>query len=429
MSNKKKEILVYFVTLVMSIVLILGGRTLALTGDGRTQYDDQYQICRARVVSVEPAAAHPEVFDGNIYAEGAVLEVFFTAEVTAGEHKGETIHAVQVMEEYYSTGRKYVEEGDKVLLIEVLDMYGNPQWNWQEYIRTDALLILGAVLCLGMIVFGRMKGINTLVTFAFTCLAIFYVFLPAISAGKNPYIWSLLTCLYICTIALLFVNGASQKSLVAGISCFAGILASAALMLLMERLLHMTGVHNDESIYLMLLNPTNPVDLKGLVFAGVIIGASGALMDLSMSITSPLFEMYEQTGGMSAGELIKSGIHIGRDYLSTMSNTLVLAYIGCDLSLVLLLMAYNTSALEVMNREMLIAEILQALLGIFGILLTVPISSFFCAVTLCGKKRVPVLPETDDDLPRPMKLQNLSNYDLSFPADRHGLDSRPRQRR
>jgi len=288
---------------------------------------------------------------------------------------------------------------------------------------------LGAVLCLGMIVFGRMKGVNTLVTFAFTCLAIFYVFLPAISAGRNPYLWSIITCLYISVIALLFVNGASKKSFVAGVSCFAGILTSAALMLLMEKLLHLTGVHNDESIYLILMSVDNPINLKGLVFAGVIIGASGALMDLSMSVTSPLFEMYEQTGGMGPMELIRSGIRIGRDYLSTMSNTLVLAYIGCDLSLVLLLMAYNSSALEVMNREMLITEILQALLGIFGILLTVPISSVCCAMALCGGRKSSPVEEISDNMPRPTKLVTKSNYDLSFPIDWNGMDSRPMRRR
>ncbi len=427
--DKKKNIIVYFVTLVLSIVLIFFGHRIAVKDKNTDMQADSYRTARARVVSVDPAPAYDRFFDGDINREGAVLEITFTAEITSGEMKGQQVQAIQLMEEYYSTGRKYVEEGDKVILIEVLDMYGEPQWNWQEYIRTDALLILGAVLCLGMIVFGRMKGVNTIVTFAFTCLAIFYVFLPAISSGRNPYWWSLATCLYISVIALLFVNGASKKSLVAGVSCFAGILTSAGLMLLIEKLLHLTGVHNDESIYLLIMNPQRPVDLNGLVFAGVIIGASGALMDLSMSITSPLFEMYEQTGGMSAGELIKSGIHIGRDYLSTMSNTLVLAYIGCDLSLVMLLMAYNSSALEVMNREMLITEILQALLGIFGILLTVPISSVCCAMALCGGRKSAPVEELSDNTPRPTKLVTKSNYDLSFPIDWNGMDSRPMRRR
>ena len=112
-----------------------------------------------------------------------------------------------------------------------------------------------------------------------------------------------------------------------------------------------------------------------------------------------------------------------------MSNTLVLAYIGGDLALVLLLMTHNSSLLEVMNRELLIAEILQAILGIFGILLTVPISSICCAMALCtGGKKV-TAPLDDTPTVRPQKLITRSNYDLSFPQDWHGLDSRPRQRR
>ncbi len=408
MKPTTSKIIVYIITLAVSIAYIFIGHAIA-TRHAFESGEPTYETYRARVETADQMPTR--FFDASVSSDGQIEAVHFTARITSGDLKGMRIEGQQQMETYYSTNRKYVEPGDKILVMQATDATGQQAWLWLEYVRTDALIVFGALFCIALVIFGLGKGVNTLISLTFTCLSIFYVFLPAILAGENPYTWSIITCLYITLMTLLLVNGASKKSFVAGIGCFSGTMAAALLMWLMDSIMHLTGVLNDESIYLLLLETDYPINLKGIIFAGVIIGAVGAIMDVSMSITSPLFELYDHMqGNISAIELVKSGLRIGRDFMSTMSNTLVLAYIGCDLSLVLLLMAYNTSFLEMMNREMLVTEVLQAITGSFGILLTIPLASVVCAIVLCGPLR--------GNRTRARKISGLSNYDLAAP--RHG---------
>ena len=123
-----------------------------------------------------------------------------------------------------------------------------------------------------------------------------------------------------------------------------------------------------------------PIDLKAIIFAAILIGALGAIMDVSMSISSSLWEVKEKSGATSFNTLFRSGMNIGRDVMGTMANTLILAYIGSSLSIVLLLSAYSTSLIYLLNREMIVVEILQALVGSFGILFAMPLTSFICAI-------------------------------------------------
>ena len=111
----------------------------------------------------------------------------------------------------------------------------------------------------------------------------------------------------------------------------------------------------------------------------IIVGAVGAVMDVSMSISSSLYELRLKSPEIKPKELMKSGFAIGRDMMGTMANTLVLAYIGSSLTCVLLLVSYNASLEQVINKEMIIAEILQALAGSLGMLLTLPLTSAVCA--------------------------------------------------
>ena len=174
---------------------------------------------------------------------------------------------------------------------------------------------------------------------------------------------------------LVVVSGFNPKTSAAIIGCISGIALSAILVLIMNSILKLTGVVDEASVYLLLMNPDHPVDLKAIIFGAIIIGAMGAIMDVSMSISSALYEMKENYAAHSFGQLVASGMTIGRDIMGTMANTLVLAYIGSSLSTVLLLITYNSSLLDLMNREMVVIEILQAIIGSLGILMTLPLTA------------------------------------------------------
>ena len=155
----------------------------------------------------------------------------------------------------------------------------------------------------------------------------------------------------------------------------------------MNRVLGLTGWINSESAHLANLPTENPIDLKAIIFAGIIIGAVGAIMDVAVSISSALWELKAQAPKLSFGGIFKSGVNIGRDIMGSMTNTLVLAYIGSSLTVILLLIVYAASFTELLNREMVIIELLQSLVGSMGILLTMPLTALVCAVLYTKKPK------------------------------------------
>ena len=227
---------------------------------------------------------------------------------------------------------------------------------------------------------------HTLVSLLLTFGAVFLVFLPLVLGGYNIYLSAIAVCIYVIVSTLLLVNGANAKTLVAIAGCSAGVLFAGLLTVLLSATLRLTGMASQEAIYLADLGTRNPVDLKAIVFAGILIGAVGAVMDVAMSLASALWELRETAAAPSFGMLLKSGMNIGRDMMSTMANTLVLAYIGSSLSTVLLLVAYASSLDGLFNREMIITEVLQAVIGSMAILLAIPLTSLIASAVYTRRR-------------------------------------------
>ena len=265
-------------------------------------------------------------------------------------------------------------------------------------LRTDKLMILMVAFLLLILLFGGKKGVNTIVSLGFTCLAIFGVFVPSVLAGANIYITSVIICLYTIIMTLVIVNGCDKKTLSAIIGCFSGVLLAGVITLIMNKILHLTGVLDETSIHITLLDTEKPIDLLGIIFGSIIIGAMGAVMDVSMSISSSLYELSKKVENADFYMLIGSGFTIGRDIMGTMANTLGLAYIGSSLSSVLLLIIYNPNILSLMNREMVVVEILQALVGSIGILFTIPFTSFIAAFLYSKKSKSNIEDSNVDDV-------------------------------
>ena len=152
----------------------------------------------------------------------------------------------------------------------------------------------------------------------------------------------------------------------------------------MDQFLFLTGITCEEELYLQMLDVK--IDLRGIIFAAITISSMGAVMDVSMDISSSLFEIKKHKPDITFKEIFKSGLNIGRDIMGTMANTLVLAFIGKSLSTTLLILTYSTSLGEVFNKELVIVELLEGLIGSTSILLTAPITSLVCSYVYTKKK-------------------------------------------
>ncbi len=371
MKNKQG---IYQIIAVFVSALLIFVSYIYIVGDGsifKGELDGE--IIKAKVIRVT------DVQTQNASGDNEFITVRFKAQALNSDLRGKTLDAVQEIDKSYAFSPRQVEQGDKVLI----DSYvqnGEQVFYFGDFIRITPLLWLLVIFCALVIAFSKMQGLKTVISLGFTCISVFCVLIPAILNGHNIYLWSILVCVFITVMTLAIISGFNKKALCAGIGCVCGVMCAGLITLVTDKFLNMSGLLEEESIYLLQLYPNNPINLKAIIFAMIIVGAVGAVMDVSMSISSSLYELRLKSPDIRPKELMKSGFTIGRDMMGTMANTLVLAYIGSSLTSVLLLVAYNSSIEQVVNREIIIAEILQALAGSLGMLLTLPLTSAICSV-------------------------------------------------
>ena len=370
-----KEKIVFIVVLVLSILYILIGNRIAMKDNSFLAQVTKVDYPKAKITRIIERKETPFEVDGldNQYN----IDITFEAQILSGEHKDELVIATQNISTYIAGTIKEVEAGEKVLLYNQQNYDGQQAWYFMEYSRTAALFVL-ALIFLGLIVlFGRIQGGKTLISLLFTVLSIFIVYIPAILGGQNVYAWTIATCAFITISTVILVYGTSRKTVATALGCIGGVLVAGILTLIMNGVLKLTGFVDENAIYLQQLNSS--IDLKAIIFGGILIGALGAIMDVSIDIASSLSEVADKMEKPDFRTIVKSGFNIGKDIMGTMTNTLILAYIGSSLTTVLLLTASSHSIAYLFNLEMITVEILQALVGSIGILTTIPLTSVIAA--------------------------------------------------
>ena len=373
----KKQRIVFIIAIIISIIYIIIGNRIALKNNKFFNDALKLQYPRAKITRVIERKETPiEIGElSNQYN----TDIIFEARMLSGKDKGSSVIAMQNISTYVTGTIDEVKAGDEILLYNNENTNGSSiNWYFVEYSRTKALIVLGLIFLGLILLFGKTKGVKTIVALLITCLAIFVVYIPAILGGQNIYAWTIVTCAFITFSTVMIVYGYSKKTLSTSFGCIGGVLVAGLLTLIMNGFLKLTGFVDENAIYLMQLNEA--IDLKAIIFGGILIGAIGAIMDVSIDISSSLFEVADNMEKPDFKSIMKSGFNIGKDIMGTMTNTLILAYIGSSLSEVLLLTASNNSLSRVFNLEMIVVEILQALVGSVGLLTTIPLTSLACAV-------------------------------------------------
>ena len=365
---------IYLTIITLALLFLFFGNRIATTGMIIDFSDYESTVVEAVVTEIISHEEAEEWWVGTTR--------IFESRITSSDYRNRVVTAEQSSGGRFASFDRYVREGDRVLLT-----LGDDQWHFLTFVRINTILILGAVFTVLLVVFGRVKGLNAILTLGFTCVAVFAVFIPSILSGKNIYLSSIIVCVYSIIVTLFLLYGVNKKSFAAVAGCFGGVIAAAFVTLFMSRIMELSGITDGDSIYLMMLSTENPIDLVAIVFAGIIIGAVGAIMDVAVSISSALWELKKRAPKLSFKGIFRSGMNIGKDIMGSMTNTLVLAYIGSSLSVILLMVVYVTSFTELFNMELVIVELLQAIVGIIGIFLTIPLTALMCAVLFSNKRK------------------------------------------
>ncbi|MCL2372887.1 MAG: YibE/F family protein [Defluviitaleaceae bacterium] len=373
----------YVLVLVFAAAFLYFGNQMAT--EGMVVNDDEpASTYNARVVGVVNVTDHYSHFDE--------WQIFtFEAEITTrGQRRGEIVTFTQNTRGFFQERFvRVAEEGDRIMLM----VSHAGAWSFVDYVRIYNVALLGLAFILLLVLFCRAKGFNSVLSLLLTGLAVFAVFIPSVLSGRDIYFWSIVVCIYAIIVTLFVINGVNRKSIAAVLGCLGGVLAAGLITFFMSRTMELTGITQSESRVLLNLIPDSPIDLIAIIFAGIIIGAVGAIMDIAVSIASALWELRIQLPDAPFRTIFKSGITIGKDILGSSINTLVLAYIGSSLTMVLFLLSHFNSVSRILNRELVLVELLQAIIGGFGIFLTMPLTAFFCAL-LFAKKRQNVTSDT-----------------------------------
>lgn len=276
-----------------------------------------------------------------------------------------------------------LKKGDKVIVYK--DDESNVYYISDKIKIKEIFILLG--IFVGIFVFlAKLKGIKSLFSLVATVLVFIFIIIPLIIQGFSPILSALILGISSTVFTLFSLEGFSKKIIAALSGTLGGILFSALLSIIFVKLTGLSGLIDSE--VMNYIDAYENIDLKELISAAIIIGSLGAIMDNAVSISSALFEVVSHSENLSRRKIFESGINIGKDVMGTMVNTLILAYLGSSLFTIILFYKQQSEfpLLRIINSEFIIVEILRALCGSIGILVTVPITAIVSAY-LFGKKR------------------------------------------
>ena len=265
-----------------------------------------------------------------------------------------------------------VKEGDRVL-IQRNEVDGVLEYHIADFSRETPLLIITVFFVLCVLLFGGIKGLKAVISLVVMGLVILYLILPLILRGFNPIVVTVGLSSVMTGFFLFFIGGFNRKTTAAILGTVGGLLAAGLLAYVVGNASYLTGLASSEAQMLQFMESN--IDFQGLLFAGIIIGALGAILDVGISIASAMEQIKEAAPESDFKTLLRRGLHVGRDMMATMSNTLILAYVGSALPLLLLFQASNSSWSDIINLDLIATEIVRAMAGSIGLTLAIPLTA------------------------------------------------------
>lgn len=322
-----------------------------------------------KVISEEPLTVDPAKAQRGL--GGTLVKV----QVTSGAETGQEVIIInRTMERsFYNITAK---AGDEVILAVMQDPTGKTTYHIADYERGTGLLWLAGLFVVLLLMFGRGVGVRAVFVIGASLAILYYGFVGQVMAGGVPVLWlTFLVAAVISAMTLFSVGGREPKTWAAFAGTIGGVAAAGLLAGLTIKFMHLTGLSSEES---MILKATvlKHVDFQGILFAGIVLGALGAVMDVAISIAAAQQEVARNCPTLTRVELFRSGMAVGRDVMATDANTLILAYAGSSLPLVLLIASQpDLSVLRIFNLDLLVTEFVRALAGSIGLILSIPLTA------------------------------------------------------
>ena len=317
-----------------------------------------------------------------------------TIRVTSGAQEGDQV----ALELQPGPGVVRLASGDRVVLYYDGDLPPGRQYQFADYQRRTPLLWLAVLFVVVVLALGRFRGLMALVGLAVSVLVLVVFVLPSLLRGHDPVAVALVGSAAIAFAALYLAHGFNERTTVALLGTFASLLLTGILAVAFVGASNFTGLASEEAGILQLT--AGQVDVKGLLLAGIVIGSLGVLDDVTVTQVSAVAQLHAADPRMGAPQLYRRAVTIGRDHIASTVNTLVLAYAGASLPLLLLFTETSRPFGQVVNGETVAVEIVRTLVGSVGLVASVPITTALAVAVIAGRtrKRAPSVAEEADRL-------------------------------
>jgi uncharacterized membrane protein len=271
-----------------------------------------------------------------------------------------------------------VKEGDPILIRVDTQQDGTVRATMYERNRMTPLIVLLGLFVVFVIALGGKQGIMSLVSLSASLLAILYIYTPLLLAGFSPIVVSIIAGLCIAAFAVFITHGFKVSTLLAYGATVISVLFAAGLALIVSYVAHFTGYSSEEAVYLA-VNTAGNIDIMGIMMGGIIIGMLGVLDDIAVTQVSVVHQLRQALPSASVFEIFKKGLRVGKDHAAALVNTLVLAYAGSSLPLILFLASAQSNMGILINQENFAMEIVRMLVGSMGLIVCVPIATLLAA--------------------------------------------------
>ena len=342
-----------------------------------------------------------EVNNKGVYSTGMIQQgdQRCTIEILEGEHKGQQVEGMNLL-----TGKlefdKMFKPGDEAWVLLELDSSNEVIFaNMVDYYRIDQQIFLIGLFVILIIAFSGFTGVRTLLSFSFALFSIVKILIPCLLKGIPPLLVALMVGNLLTVITLLLVAGCNKKAYTAIISSMICSLMTCLLAVVFGDLFKMHGAVMDWSESLLYAGYQH-LDLTAIFQAGIYLACSGAILDLSIDISAALDEVIKNNPSVSRANLIKSGLSIGKSVVGSQTTTLLLAYMGSYITILMVYLAQGTPLLSILNSQKVSAEILHTFVGCIGLVLVSPLTAIICGIVYCprhhceaGIETSPLIPE------------------------------------
>jgi uncharacterized membrane protein len=380
-------LLILAVTGALFLILFFNAGEGKIYNPSRLQ-DEFHTVEKAEVLNISYDTVEPDPYSPDGAEKGNQRALI---RLTTGVYAGET-HELYYMVGYY-VGPK-LAAGDHITVLQIRDEETGAlqSLTYFQYDRIWAVLLVLGLFVLTVVLVGGKTGLRSLLGLAVTVVALIWIFCPMWMKGADPLWLAMGICALVTVMSFVILGGVSKKILCAILATLAGVGLAAAFGAVAQSLCRITSYNlydvNGEIADLVNLQTRNyPVRVHGILTAGILIASLGAVMDVAMSLSSAVAELKAVDPDLSRRELLRSGMNIGRDMVGTMTNTLILAFVGTSLVTVIRLWAQGPSWRMLLTSGYFAVELISALSSSIGVVLAVPLTALIASALFSRRSR------------------------------------------